>query len=145
MNVTKKEYEELNKSRSPKSKLQKTLPKAFVAGGVICAIGQCLLMLYRYLGLEEETAGLAVSVTLITLSVLLTGLGLYDKLAKHGGAGTLVPITGFANSVAAPALEFKTEGYIAGIGAKMFLIAGPVIVYSTVAAVAYGVVYALMK
>ena len=104
-------------------------------------LGQLIMNLYSSLGLGETEAGTAMSMTLVALSALLTGLSLYDNIAKVAGAGTLVPITGFANSVAAPAVEFKTEGYILGLGAKMFIIAGPVIVYGTVASVIYGVIY----
>ena len=121
-----------------------TTPKAFFFGGLICLLGQSLLDLYRSLGLEQKTASLAVSVTLIFLSAFFTALGWYEKLAKHAGAGTLVPITGFANSVAAPALEFKTEGWILGLGAKIFIISGPVILYGTLASIAYGLIYYLL-
>ena len=114
---------------------------AFWIGGVICVLGQLLLNGYQALGLGEKDAGCAVSMSLVVLSAVLTGLSLYDNLAKYGGAGTLVPITGFANAVAAPAVEFKTEGFILGVGAKMFTIAGPVIVYGVSASVIYGFIY----
>ena len=120
-----------------------TIPKAFLFGGLICVIGQSLMDMYLYLGLSKDNASMSVSITLIFLSALLTGLGWYDSIAKHAGAGTLVPITGFANSVAAPALEFKTEGYILGLGAKIFIISGPVILYGTLASVLYGLIYYL--
>ena len=120
-----------------------TIPKAFLFGGLICVIGQSLMDMYLYLGLSKDNASMSVSITLIFLSALLTGLGWYDRIAKHAGAGTLVPITGFANSVAAPALEFKTEGYILGLGAKIFIISGPVILYGTLASVLYGLIYYL--
>jgi stage V sporulation protein AC len=110
-------------------------------GGSICLLGEGLLKLYGYLGMSEKASGTAVSLSLIFLSVLLTAFGLYDKIAKHGGAGTLVPITGFANAVAAPAIEFKTEGLIAGLGVKIFTIAGPVILYGTLASAAVGAVW----
>ena len=113
---------------------------AFLVGGAICAIGQGLLNLYGQ-WLDETDAGTAASMTLVALSALLTGLSLYDNLAKRAGAGTLVPITGFANAIAAPAVEFKTEGFILGVAAKMFTIAGPVLVYGTAAGVAYGLIY----
>jgi stage V sporulation protein AC len=113
---------------------------AFLVGGAICAIGQGLLNLYGQ-WLDETDAGTAASMTLVALSALLTGLSLYDNLAKRAGAGTLVPITGFANAIAAPAVEFKTEGFILGVGAKMFTIAGPVIVYGLSTGVAYGLIY----
>jgi stage V sporulation protein AC len=114
---------------------------AFLVGGLICAIGQGILNGYTALGLEKDAAGTATSMTLVALSALLTGLSLYDNIAKFAGAGTLVPITGFANSIAAPAVEFKTEGFILGVGAKMFTIAGPVIVYGVSASVLYGLIY----
>ena len=120
-----------------------TIPKAFLLGGLICVIGQSLMDMYLYLGLSKDNASMSVSITLIFLSALLTGLGWYDRIAKHAGAGTLVPISGFANSVAAPALEFKTEGYILGLGAKIFIISGPVILYGTLASVLYGLIYYL--
>jgi len=114
---------------------------AFWIGGLICVIGQIFLNCYTNLGLDKDAAGTATSMSLVCLSALLTGLSLYDDIAKHAGAGTLVPITGFANSIAAPAVEFKTEGFILGVGAKMFTIAGPVIVYGVSASVVYGFVY----
>ena len=110
-------------------------------GGLICTFGEFLRKTFENAGLENESASLATSVTLIFLSALFTGLGLYSKLAKHGGAGTLVPITGFANSVVAPAVEFKSEGFILGLGAKIFIISGPVILYGTLASVLYGIIY----
>ena len=116
---------------------------AFCVGEAICAAGQGLLNLYQNAGLNEEAAGTATSVTLIFLAAIFTGLGLFDRLAKHAGAGTLVPITGFANAVVSPALEYKSEGFITGTAVKMFTIAGPVIVYGTLASVVYGIVLAL--
>ena len=139
--MTEKEYAKLVKSMQPRSPLGKDCLKAFLIGGLICAIGQLCLNGYTALGLDKDGASTATCITLITLSALLTGLSLYDDIAKHAGAGTLVPITGFANAIAAPAVEFKTEGYIMGVGAKLFTIAGPVIVYGTVASVVYGIVY----
>ena len=139
--MTEKEYAKLVKAMAPKSPLLKDCIWAFVIGGAICALGQLFRTGYLALGLDQETAGCAVSMTLIALSALFTGLSLYDDLAKHAGAGTLVPITGFANAVAAPAVEFKTEGFILGTAAKMFTIAGPVIVYGVSASVVYGLVY----
>ena len=139
--MTEKEYAKLVKAMAPKSPLLKDCIWAFVIGGAICALGQLFRTGYLALGLDQETAGCAVSMTLIALSALFTGLSLYDDLAKHAGAGTLVPITGFANAVAAPAVEFKTEGFILGTAAKMFTIAGPVIVYGVSASVVYGLIY----
>jgi len=141
MYMTEKEYDKLVKSMMPRSPIVKDCIFAFVIGGLICTLGQLLSNGYRALGLDETAAGTAVSITLVALSALLTGLSLYDNIAKHAGAGTLVPITGFANAIAAPAIEFKTEGFILGVGAKMFTIAGPVIVYGTVASVIYGIIY----
>ena len=126
---------------APKSPVWKDCLKAFVIGGMICAVGQAFINLYGMIGMEKENASTAASMTLVALSALFTGLSLYDDLAKHAGAGTLVPITGFANAVAAPAVEFKTEGFILGVGAKIFTIAGPVIVYGVGASVVYGIVY----
>ena len=139
--MTEKEYAKLIKDLSPKSPIAKDCFHAFWIGGLICAIGQLILNGYLALGLEKDAAGTAMSMTLVALSALLTGLSLYDNIAKHAGAGTLVPITGFANAVSSAAIEFKTEGFILGVGAKMFTIAGPVIVYGTVASVVYGVIY----
>ena len=139
--MTDREYNELVKSMSPKSPIVKDCIFAFLIGGLICAIAQCILNGYTALGLGKTDASTATSMTMVALSALLTGLSLYDDIAKHAGAGTLVPITGFANSVAAPAVEFKTEGFILGVGAKMFTIAGPVIVYGVSASVVYGFIY----
>ncbi len=139
--MNKKEYSRLVKERSPGSRFITNSLKAFLVGGAICAAGQGLTNLYIYLGTPEKDAKTLTSVSLIFLGILLTALGVYDKIAKHAGAGTLVPITGFANSIAAPAIEFKSEGYILGVGAKLFSIAGPVIVYGTTASVIYGFIY----
>lgn len=139
--MTEREYNELVKSMAPKSPVIKDCIFAFLVGGAICTLGQLIMNIYKALGLDKETAGTAMSMTLVALSALLTGLSLYDDIAKHAGAGTLVPITGFANAVAAPAVEFKTEGFVLGVGAKMFTIAGPVIVYGISASVVYGLIY----
>ena len=143
--MDKQEYSKLTDKVSQNSKSYLNIPKAFVIGGLICTLGQLLLNLYIYWGADKELAFTLVSVTLVFLSALFTGLDLYDNIAKHGGAGTLVPITGFANAVAAPAIEFKTEGFILGVGAKMFTIAGPVIVYGTLASVVYGLIIVIFK
>ena len=132
MQLSKSQYSEMYKEASEGTKSYITVPKAFFAGGLICMLGEFLSSVY-------ENAGLTV--TLIFISALLTGLGLYSKLAKFAGAGTLVPITGFANSVVAPAVEFKAEGFILGLGAKIFIISGPVILYGTLASVLYGIIY----
>lgn len=140
MNITNKEYSKLTKRLSPGSKLYITVPKAFVIGGLICMLGQGISNFFLSLGLDKTTAAAETSITLIFLSALFTGFKIYDRIAKHGGAGTLVPITGFANAVVSPALEFKTEGFILGTAAKMFIIAGPVIVYGISASVLYGLI-----
>ena len=114
---------------------------AFLTGGLICTLGQLLTNLYMMAGISKDTASSLTSISLIFLSILFTGLEWYDRIAQHAGAGTLVPITGFANAVASPALEFKSEGYVLGLGAKMFVIAGPVIVYGVSASVVYGIIY----
>ena len=136
-----KEYSKKVKKASPNSPVALNCVKAFFSGGIICLIGQLLRTLYTNLGMKEDTVKILVSVTLIAVTAALTGLGVFDKIAKHAGAGTLVPITGFANAVAAPAIEFQTEGRIVGTGAKMFIIAGPVIVYGCSTAFVYGVIY----
>ena len=139
--MTEREYGKLVKNMAPRSPVWRDCLNAFWIGGLICVVGQALINGYTALGLEASDAGTAASVTLVAISALLTGLGLYDDIARHAGAGTLVPITGFANAIAAPAVEFKTEGFILGVGAKMFTIAGPVIVYGVSASVVYGVIY----
>ena len=139
--MTEKEYAQLIKELAPKSPIWKDCVKAFLVGGLICALGQVFLDWYSGLGMTDRQAGTAASMTLVALSALLTGLSVYDDIAKHAGAGTLVPITGFANAVAAPAVEFQSEGFILGVGAKMFTIAGPVIVYGVSASVVYGLIY----
>ena len=141
MEMSNAAYQKLADRLAPRSNTPVNCLKAFAVGGGICVLGQALKNLYLALGAGEDPAGLLTSGTLIFLSALLTGLGLYDDLAKYGGAGTLVPITGFANAVAAPAIEFKTEGWVTGLAVKMFTIAGPVIVWGTLAAVLYGVIY----
>ena len=139
--MTEREYGKLVDELSPDSPMGKDCLFAFAIGGLICTLGQVFVNLYGKIGLEPEQAGTAASMTLVAISALLTGLSLYDDLAKFAGAGTLVPITGFANSICAPAVEFKTEGFILGVGAKMFTIAGPVIVYGVSASVVYGIIY----
>ena len=139
--MNQKEYDALVRDMSPKSPLLRDCLNAFWIGGLICTLGQVFIDWYTSMGMEKEQAGTAASMTLVAVSALLTGLSLYDNIAKHAGAGTLVPITGFANSVSAPAVEFKTEGMILGTAAKMFTIAGPVIVYGVSASVVYGLIY----
>lgn len=144
MNMTQKEYGDYVKSINPPSPIGKNMLKAFLVGGAICCIGQAIGDGYQALGLTEEDASTAVSMTLVFLSTFFTALGLYHKLARHAGAGTLVPITGFANSVASPAIDFRAEGLITGTAVKMFSVAGPVIVFGSAAATVYGVVIWVM-
>ena len=139
--MTEKEYSKLVGELAPKSPLLKDCALAFLVGGLICALGQLIMNGYTALALDKTDAATATSITLVALSAFFTGLSLYDNLAKYAGAGTLVPITGFANAIAAPAVEFKTEGFILGVGAKMFTIAGPVILYGVAASVIYGIIY----
>ena len=139
--MTEKEYGKLVERLSPKSPIWKDCLGAFVIGGLICTLGQVFMNVYDRLGLNKTDAGTATCISLIFLSALLTGFSHYDNIAKFAGAGTLVPITGFANAITAPAVEFKTEGFILGVGAKMFTIAGPVIVYGISAGVVYGLIY----
>ena len=137
--MTKQEYAQWTQEESPRSKGPVNIFKAFLSGGAVCTIGQLLLSLYERLG-AGENAAIFASLSLVVLSAVLTGLNVYDNIAKHAGAGTLVPITGFANSMVSAAMEFKTEGYILGLGAKMFSIAGPVIVYGVSASAIYGII-----
>lgn len=137
----KNKYSQMVKKASPPSPKIKDFIWAFMVGGFICTIGQLLLEWFTSMDLPEKVVKMLVPSALIFLAALLTGLGWFDKIAKHAGAGTLVPITGFSNAVVSPAIEFKNEGFILGVGAKMFTIAGPVIVYGTVASVVYGVIY----
>ena len=139
--MTPREYDKLVSRMAAPSPMGKDCRNAFLVGGLICTLGQLLMTGYTAIGLEKTDASTAASMTLVFLSALLTGLSLYDNIAKFAGAGTLVPITGFANAIAAPAVEFKTEGFILGVGAKMFTIAGPVIVYGVSASVLYGLIY----
>ena len=145
MKMTNKEYAEYVKKVTPNSKFVPNMLKAFVVGGLICCAGQGILDGMQAAGLSEESAATATSIILVLLGALLTGVGIYDDIAKFAGAGTLVPITGFANSVVSPALEFKTEGYITGTAAKMFIIAGPVIVFGIASSIVYGIVLVLFK
>ena len=145
MKMTNEEYRSYAERRAPRSRLLRDMLAAFVIGGAICCVGQLLINGYTALGLDKDGASGAASVTLVFLGAALTGAGVYDDLAKIAGAGTLVPITGFANSVAAPALEFKTEGFITGTAAKMFVIAGPVIVYGASASVIYGLILLILR
>ena len=139
MDLSPQEYQQYVKQRAQKSPLVKDVALAFVIGGLICVLGQLIQNGWAAAGLSQEDAGTATSCSLVLLSALLTGLNLYNKIARFGGAGTLVPITGFANAVVSPAIDFKSEGFVTGMAAKMFLVAGPVIVFGTLASVLYGV------
>ena len=143
--MTEKQYSQLVDELAPKSPVVRDCVNAFWIGGLICAVGQVFLNWYQSMGLPDKQAGTAASMSMVALSALLTGLSVYDDIAKIAGAGTLVPITGFANAVSAPAVEFRTEGFVLGTAAKMFTIAGPVIVYGVSASVVYGVIYWLWQ
>lgn len=140
MSLSPKQYGKMSKKASPPTKSWRNIPRAFIIGGLICILGQAINHFYLYKGLEREDAYGATSITLIFLSIFLTGVRIYDKIALYAGAGTLVPITGFANAMSSAAIEFKSEGLILGLGAKLFIIAGPVIVYGLSASVIYGLV-----
>lgn len=142
MNMDKKQYKKYAAAHAPKSPIIKDCVNAFIVGGAICAFAEGLFTLYSLIpDFEEESARTLTSVTLIFIAVLLTGLGIFDKIAKFAGAGTLVPITGFANSVASPAIDSRSEGYVLGVGAKIFTVCGPVLLYGTLAGAIYGVIY----
>ena len=143
--MTKQEYQEYINKKTPNSTLLKDLILAFIIGGIIRCIGQLIIDGFKTWGLDKETASSATSVVLVFLGAFLTGIGVYDRIAKFAGAGTVVPITGFANSVVSPAMEFKSEGLVLGLAAKMFIIAGPVIVYGILSSVITGLVYYIMS
>lgn len=146
MNYTKEEYLDYVNQKSPDSKLWRNMLLAFLIGGLICVIGQAFSDFYTYvLHIDEEMVKTAVPITMVFLGALLTGLDIYNKIAKYGGAGTLVPITGFANAIVAPAMEFKREGYVLGLASKMFVIAGPVLVYGITASIAVGFIYYIIS
>lgn len=146
MKFTKNEYSNLSNNVSPPSPILKNILFAFISGGTICTIGQFLIKFFQiYCRLNLKDSRTAVSITLVGFGALLTALRIYDNIAKHAGAGTLVPITGFANSIVAPAIEFKSEGHILGIGSKMFIIAGPVLVFGIIAAIVYGLILWVFK
>ena len=145
MYIRNEEYDKMIKKATPNSKSAKDFVSAFVVGGLVCVVGELLRNLYLYIGVKSDIAPILVAVTLILIAALLTGLKIFQKIARFAGAGALVPITGFANAVIAPAIEFKSEGLIQGVGVKIFSIAGPVIMYGTIASVIYGVIYYLMR
>jgi stage V sporulation protein AC len=144
MDMTNSEYSRYVNAKSKRSPLGRDMVWAFVVGGLICDVGQAFLMLYERWGLDKTAAGTAVSITLIAAAAILTGLGLFDKLAKRAGAGTLVPITGFANAMVSPALEFKHEGFVTGTAVKLFSVAGPVLVFGISASMLYGMLLRLL-
>ncbi len=141
MNLDKKNYNKYVKERAKKSPIVKDCLMAFLIGGAICMLAQIFMMIYKAIGIPDDIAKSLVPVTLVFLAALFTGIGIFDDLAKVAGAGTLVPITGFANAVVSPAIDNKSEGFVMGVGAKMFVIAGPVIVYGIISSVLYGVIY----
>lgn len=143
--LSKHEYQKLVDKKAPGSKIVRNIFAAFLTGGIICSIGQVVMMTVENLGADKETQATVTSVVMIFLGAFLTGINLYDNISKFGGAGALVPITGFSNSIVSPAMEYKKEGYIMGVGAKMFLIAGPVLVYGIFASVIAGIVYFIWK
>lgn len=145
MKVTKTEYSKMTDKASKKSSLLKDCICAFLVGGAICSIGHGIFLMYSNFGMQELDSRAATSATLIFLGAFFTTIGVYDDLAKFAGAGSIVPITGFSNAVVSPAIEFKSEGYVLGLGAKMFIIAGPVIVYGTVASVIYGIILCIIR
>lgn len=142
--MNKEEYNKLVEKKSPNSGLAKNMFMAFIFGGLICVIGECISVWWQARGLSLEHSAAATSITMIFLGGILTGIGIYDNIAKIAGAGTIVPITGFANSIVSPAMEFKSEGLVMGVGARMFVIAGPVLVYGTIASMIAGVIHYFM-
>lgn len=145
MKISNKQYDEMVKKASPDSPILTDCLKAFLIGGAICCFGQLLFYIFSKNGMSTDESRSLVSISLIVITAFLTGIGVFDKIAKHAGAGTIVPITGFANSVVSPALEFKSEGFIMGTGASIFKIAGPVILYGTSAASLYGLIYFIVE
>ncbi|MCG8501566.1 MAG: stage V sporulation protein AC [Firmicutes bacterium] len=143
-NFTQKEYQKYVQKKSPNSPIIKNVIMAFVIGGLICVVGQIISNYFKSRGLSTEDVAGATAISMIFLGALLTGLDIYDGLAKYAGAGTIVPITGFANAIVSPAMEFKSEGYVLGMGAKMFVIAGPVLVYGITASVVVGIIFFLV-
>ena len=145
MHISQEEYSRMSDKACPKSKSAVNIPMAFLSGGLICAIAQVLTELFVYLGLDKDDAGTWTSITLVAVSAVLTGMGWYGKIARHAGAGTLVPITGFSNAVSSAAVESRSEGLVTGVGAKIFTIAGPVILYGCTASVIYGTILFLIE
>ena len=142
--VTPEEYKLLTKKYTPKPTILKNVVRAFIVGGIICSIGQMIINSYVILGMPSVEASAAATATMIFIGAFLTGIGIYDKIGKFGGAGSIVPVTGFANSIVSPAMEFKREGYVLGVGAKLFTVAGPVLVYGIATSIVVGVVFFLL-
>jgi stage V sporulation protein AC len=145
ISISPEQYKTLTQKYTPKPTYAKNILRAFLVGGVICAIGQVAINLFSYIGLTRIEASNAATATMIFLGALLTGLGVYDEIGKFGGAGSIVPVTGFANSIVSPALEFKREGYVQGVGAKLFTVAGPVLVYGIAASIVIGVIFYFIR
>ncbi len=145
ISITPEKYQTLTQQYTPKPTIVKNVVRAFIVGGIICSIGQLFINLFISLGLERVEAATAATATMIFLGALLTGLGIYDEIGKFGGAGSIVPVTGFANSIVAPAMEFRREGYVMGVGAKLFTVAGPVLVYGITASILVGFAYFLLR
>ena len=142
--ITPEQYKTLTKQFSPKPTIIKNVVRAFVVGGIICSIGQFIINIYVTLGMPRIEASAAATATMVFIGAFLTGIGIYDDIGKFGGAGSIVPITGFANSIVSPAMEFKREGYVLGVGAKLFTVAGPVLVYGISTSIVVGIVYFLL-
>ncbi len=141
MNMDREVYKKYADAHAPSSPILKNCLLAFLSGGFICGVGQCLIWLYTYLGFENKISTSFASVTIVFISVVLTSFGLFEKIAKHTGAGTLVPISGFANSVASSAIDSRSEGFVLGVGAKIFTVAGPVLLYGVLAGTVWGIIY----
>lgn len=144
LNITKKEYSELSSKITPKPNALKNSIRAFWVGGLICAIGQVIVNLFKYAGLSQQDASSAATAVLIIIGAVLTGLGVYDTIGKYAGAGSIIPVTGFSNSIVSPAIEFKREGYVMGVGSKLFTVAGPVLVYGISTSIIVGLIYYLL-
>ncbi|AET66748.1 stage V sporulation protein AC [Desulfosporosinus orientis DSM 765] len=144
ISVTPEDYQKLSQQYTPKPTIMKNVILAFIVGGIICSIGQIFINIFKTLGLAQVEASTAATATMIFLGALLTGLGVYDQIGKFAGAGSIVPVTGFANSIVAPAMEFRREGYVMGVGAKLFTVAGPVLVYGIATSIVVGVAYYLL-
>lgn len=142
--VSPEQYKLLTQQYTPKPTIAKNVVRAFIVGGIICAIGQIIINFFGSIGLSQTESSTAATATLIFLGALLTGLGIYDEIGKFGGAGSIIPVTGFANSIVAPAMEFKREGYVLGVGAKLFAVAGPVLVYGIATSIVIGIVYLIL-